>query len=134
MELRKSAQAARALWVLGNEYLTEAAPWTAIKSDPERAALIVRTGINLVGLFSRICGPFIPFTAEKISEAVGEAYPGTWPGADAAAELGRIEAGRPVKAPEVLFKKLEDAQIEAWTQAFAGRAEAADETAKAGPR
>ena len=120
MELRKSAQAARALWVLGNEYLTEAAPWTAIKSDPARAAQIVRTGINLVGLFACISAPFIPFAAEKIAEAVGEAYPPSWPSADAAADLARIEAGRPVKAPEVLFKKLEDAQMEAWTTQFAG--------------
>ena len=120
MELRKSAQAARALWVLGNEYLTEAAPWTAIKSDPARAAEIVRTGINLVGLFARISAPFIPFAAEKIAEAVGEAYPPSWPSADAATELARIEPGRPVKAPEVLFRKLEDAQIEAWTTEFAG--------------
>ena len=120
MELRKSAQALRALWVLGNEYLTEAAPWTAIKTDPERAAVIVRAGINLVGLFARISAPFIPFAAEKIAEGVGEAYPPAWPSADAAAELARIPAGRPVHAPEVLFKKLEDAQIEAWSQEFAG--------------
>jgi len=121
MELRKSAQAARGIWVLGNEYLTEAAPWTAIKTDPERAAAIVRTGINLVALFARISAPFIPFAAEKISEAVGEAYPAAWPSADAAAELGRVEAGRPVRAPEVLFRKLEDAQIEEWKAEFAGQ-------------
>ena len=120
MELRKSAQALRALWVLGNEYLTEAAPWTAMKTDPERAAVIVRTGINLVGLFARVSAPFVPFAAETIAEAIGESYPPAWPGADAAAELARMEAGRPVRAPEVLFKKLEDAQIEAWTAEFAG--------------
>ncbi len=120
MELRKSAQAARALWVLGNEYLTEAAPWSAIKTDPARAAMIVRTGLNLVGLFARISAPFIPFAAEKIAEAVGEAYPPAWPSAEAAVELGRIEAGRAVRAPEVLFRKLEDAQILAWTAEFAG--------------
>jgi len=34
---------AEALWVLGNEYLQAAAPWTAIKSDPARAAAVVRT-------------------------------------------------------------------------------------------
>ena len=120
MELRKSAQAVRALWVLGNEYLTEAAPWTAIKTDPDRAAVIVRTGINLVALFARIGAPFIPFAAETIAEAVGEAYPAAWPSADGAAELARVEGGRPVRAPEVLFRKLEDAQIEAWRQEYAG--------------
>ena len=121
MELRKSAQALRGVWVLGNEYLTVAAPWTAMKTDPERAAAIVRTGINLVALFARISAPFIPFAAEKIAEGVGEAYPAAWPSSDAAAELGRVEGGRPVRAPEVLFRKLEDAQIEAWKTEFAGQ-------------
>jgi len=120
MEMRKSAQALRALWVLGNEYLTEAAPWTAIKSDPERAAVIVRTGINLVGLFARVSAPFIPFAAEKVAEAVGEPYPAAWPGHDGAEELQRIEAGRGVRAPEVLFRKLEDEQIAAWKVQFGG--------------
>src|SRR5690606_15965526 len=44
LEIRKSAQELRARWVLGNEYLQEAAPWTAIKTDRDRAAVVVRTG------------------------------------------------------------------------------------------
>jgi methionyl-tRNA synthetase len=120
MEIRKSAQALRALWVLGNEYLQEAAPWTAIKSDPQRAAVIVRTGINLVGLFARVSAPVIPFSAEKICEAIGEPYPPSWPSMDGAAELSRMEPGRPVQAPEVLFKKVEDDQIAAWMERFGG--------------
>ena len=120
IEVRKSAQALRELWVLGNQYLQEAAPWTAIKTDPDRAAVIVRTGLNLVALFSRVCGPILPFTAGKIAEAVGEAYPGDWPGPDAAAELSRLEPGRPVSAPEVLFRKIEDAQIAEWAARFGG--------------
>ncbi len=120
MEMRKAAQELRALWVLGNEYLTEAAPWTAIKTDTDRAAVIVRTGLNLVGLFARASAPIIPFTAETVALAVGEPWPGAWPSADGAAELSRIEAGRPVKAPEVLFRKLEDAQIDEWRERFGG--------------
>ena len=38
IELRKAAQELRAIWVVGNEYLQAAAPWTAIKTDPDRAA------------------------------------------------------------------------------------------------
>ncbi len=120
IEIRKSAQAMRDLWVLGNQYLQEAAPWTAIKTDPERAAVIVRTGINLVGLFARICAPVLPFTAETIAEAIGEPYPPTWPSDDAKAELSRIEAGRAVRAPDVLFKKVEDAQVAEWSAQFGG--------------
>jgi methionyl-tRNA synthetase len=120
MEVRKSAQALRALWVLGNEYLQEAAPWTAIKTDRDRAAVVVRTGLNLVGLFARISAPVIPFSAEKIAEAIGEPYPAPWPSTEAAAELARLEPGRPVRAPDVLFRKIEDAQIEVWKQQFGG--------------
>jgi methionyl-tRNA synthetase len=124
IEVRKAAQALRALWVAGNEYLQEAAPWTAIKTDPERAAVIVRTAINLAGLYARLSAPVIPFAAEKIAEALGEAYPPAWPTTDAASELARIEPGRAVRAPEVLFKKIEDDQVAAWTERFGG-AEAA---------
>jgi methionyl-tRNA synthetase len=120
IEVRKSAQALRAIWVLGNEYLTEAAPWTAFKTDKDRAAMIVRTGLNLVALYARLIGPFIPFTAKIVAEAVGETQATAWPSDDARAELNRLEPGRPVKAPEVLFRKIEDAQVAEWSERFGG--------------
>ena len=120
IEIRKSAQAVRALWVLGNEYLTEAAPWTAIKTDRDRAAVIVRTGLNLAGLFARIAHPFIPEASAKAAAAVGEPWAGPWPGVDAGVELSRIPAGRQVAAPEVLFRKIEDAQVAEWAERFGG--------------
>jgi methionyl-tRNA synthetase len=120
IEIRKTAQALRALWVAGNEYLQEAAPWTAIKTDPARAAVIVRTALNLAGLFARVSAPVIPFAAETIAVALGEAYPPTWPGLDPAAELARIPAGRRITTPPVLFRKIEDAEIAEWTERFAG--------------
>jgi methionyl-tRNA synthetase len=118
IEVRKSAQALRALWVLGNEYLQEAAPWTAIKTDADRAAVIVRTAINLVALYSRVSAPVIPFTAEAMALAVGEVYPPSWPSADGRAELTRLPAGRAVTAPPVLFRKIEEADVAAWGTRF----------------
>ena len=120
IEVRKSAQALRALWVLGNEYLQEAAPWTAIKTDPERAAVIVRTAINLVGLYARLSAPVIPFAAEAMAVALGDAWPPAWPGVDAAVELSRLPAGRVVSVPPVLFKKIEEADLTAWAERFGG--------------
>ncbi|MBW3618245.1 MAG: methionine--tRNA ligase [Proteobacteria bacterium] len=120
MELRKSAQALRALWVLGNEYLTEAAPWTAIKTDRERAAVVVRTGLGLVALFAAVSQPFIPFTAAVVAEAVGEASPAPWPDAHGEAALRLLPPGRPVRAPAVLFRKIDDAQVAEWTARFGG--------------
>jgi methionyl-tRNA synthetase len=120
LEVRKSAQALRALWVLGNEYLQEAAPWTALKTDRDRAAAVVRTGLNLVALFARVAQPFIPEAAAKAGEAVGETAPWAWPSEDGRAELSRLEPGRAVAAAEVLFRKVEDAQIAEWSERFGG--------------
>ena len=120
IEMRKSAQALRALWVLGNEYLQVAAPWTAIKTDVDRAAVIVRTAINLVGLYARVSAPVIPFTAETIAQALGETWPPGWPSTDIRAELSRIEPGRAFTTPPVLFKKIEEADLAAWSERFGG--------------
>jgi methionyl-tRNA synthetase len=119
-EFRKSATALRQLWVLGNQYLTEAAPWTAIKSDRDRAAVAVRYGLNLVALFAKVSEPFIPFAAEKIALAVGEAFPGRWPALDGEGTLAILEPGRGIQAPEVLFRKVEDAQVAEWRERFGG--------------
>jgi methionyl-tRNA synthetase len=124
LEVRRSAQALRALWVVGNEYLQEAAPWTAIKTDRERAGVVVRTGLNLVRLFAAVSAPVLPFTAAKIAATVGEVAPLAWPGEDLVAELDRLAPGTPVAAPEVLFRKIEDAQLVEWAARFGG-AEAA---------
>lgn len=120
IEIRKSAQALRALWVVGNEYLQEAAPWTAIKTDRDRAAVIVRTALNLAALYAKISAPFIPFAAEKIGDAFGLDFPAAWPSNDAKAELDTLTVDAPVTVPEVLFKKIEDEQIADWTARFGG--------------
>jgi methionyl-tRNA synthetase len=120
IEFRKSAQALRALWAHGNEYLQAAAPWSAIKTDPDRAAVIVRTALNLAALFARVSAPVIPFTAEKILLALGEPWPAPWPSADARAELSRLEEGRRITTPDILFRKIEEADIAAWSERFGG--------------
>jgi len=120
IEVRKSAQALRALWVLGNEYLQEAAPWTAIKTDAERAAVIVRTAINLVWLYARVSAPVIPFAARDIASGLGETGDLPWPSLGAAQELSRLKAGRTVNVPPVLFKKIEETDIAGWTGRFGG--------------
>jgi len=118
MEFRKAAQAVRAAWVLGNEYLQEAAPWTALKTDRDRAAVGVRTGLNLVALFARLAAPILPFTAPKIAASVG-VDDLSWPGADADL-LNVLPAGQAVAAQGVLFSKIEDAQVAEWSERFGG--------------
>lgn len=120
MEFRKAAQAIRAAWVLGNEYLQVAAPWTALKTDRDAAAVGVRTGLNLVALFARLAAPILPFSAEKIAASVG-ATDLSWPGVDEA-WLDTVPAGRPVAHQGVLFAKIEDTQVAEWSDRFGGAA------------
>src|SRR5262249_31644523 len=122
MEFRKALGELRAIWVLGNEYLTVAAPWTAIKTDRDRAAASVRMGLNLVHLFGHIVWPIIPTAAVKIHEAVMEApdvIP--WPDEPMAEFLDGLKPGDLVKVPDVLFAKIDDEKIAEWEARFKGQ-------------
>src|SRR6201999_2257815 len=83
IEFRKALGELRAIWVAGNEYLTRAAPWTAIKTDRARAAASVRMGLNLVHLFGHLASPIIPTAARAIHETIqpvaGNAAVIPWP-------------------------------------------------------
>jgi methionyl-tRNA synthetase len=119
-EFRKASTALRQIWVLGNGYLTEAAPWTAMKTDPARAGTSVNIGLNLVALFARLSAPFIPFAAASIAEAIGEPITPVWPEPQGFGLPDDLEAGRAICAPEVLFRKVEDAQVAEWRERFGG--------------
>jgi len=121
LEFRKSMAELRAIWVAGNEYVTRAAPWTVIKSDPARAAVAVRFGLNLVHLFAHLSWPVIPETARRMHEALMPApdiIP--WPGEPMAEFMSFLPAGEPFTVPDVLFRKIEDTQVEAWKNQFGG--------------
>src|SRR5690606_25446548 len=45
MDIRKAAGELRAIWVAGNEYLQAAAPWTVVKTDPDRAQAQIRLAL-----------------------------------------------------------------------------------------
>ncbi|MGE3143514.1 MAG: methionine--tRNA ligase [Hyphomonadaceae bacterium] len=120
MTLRGAAKETRALWALGNEYLQTAAPWTLIKSDRDAAAAGVRVGLNLCALFAEIAAPFMPDAAQRIRAGLGLSGPPAWPVSAAGALLDRLPRGAPIHAPDVLFRKIEDADVEAWKTRFGG--------------
>jgi len=121
MEFRKAAAETRGLWALGNEYLQEAAPWTAIKTDAAAAAVGVRTGLNLCALLAIVAQPFIPDAAGVVLDALGvpEARR-TWPRSDDPGLLDALPRELAITPPEVLFKKIEDADVALWAERFGG--------------
>lgn len=122
MDFRKAAAETRAIWAAGNEYLTKAEPWVKYKSDVDAAAVGVRAGLNLVALFGILCQPIIPEAAKKILDAIGvpEENRSFKFGDDYAGLLDALPHGHEISPPDVLFAKIEDAQVEAWTEQFGG--------------
>ncbi len=118
MEVRKSSAELRAIWVAGNEYLQSAAPWSTFKEDPEKAAMQVRLGLNLIRLYAVLSAPFIPDASETMLGAMNAAGAG-WPD-DVAGFLAGLPAGHAFTVPDVLFAKITDEQREDWQSRFAG--------------
>ncbi len=119
VEMRKATAELRALWVAGNEYLQHAAPWSVFKTDPEQAAMQVRTALNLAALYANVSRPFIPDSCDTLATALNTATNAPWP--DSAEEaLTALPPGHTFTVPENLFRKIEDAEREGWEAQFAG--------------
>ncbi len=119
MEFRKAAAELRAIWVAGNEYLQLAAPWTTLKTDRDAAAVGVRTGLNLVVLFAILAQPFIPDAAKTVLDAMNVPEKNrNWPLASDKTLLDALPRGLAITPPNVLFKKIEDADVAAWAERF----------------
>jgi methionyl-tRNA synthetase len=121
MEVRKSAQELRAIWVAGNEYLQNAAPWSTFKEDPEKAAAQIRLALNLIRFYSVISAPFIPDASATLMAAI-QTEDTDWPD-DVNAALTALAPGHAFTVPGVTFRKITDDEREEWQEKFAGKRE-----------
>ncbi|MBN2043585.1 MAG: methionine--tRNA ligase [Anaerolineales bacterium] len=111
-----------------NKYLDEAAPWSAVKTDKQRAATIVYTALQAIDHLKTLFAPFLPFSSEQLHTYLGYRQPlfgeqFTQPVTDAQGEhitlhykpadaSGRwqpvkLEAGKPFLQPHPLYQKLD---------------------------
>ncbi|MGR3514241.1 MAG: methionine--tRNA ligase [Paracoccaceae bacterium] len=118
IEVRKAAGELRGLWVLGNEYLQSAAPWSVFKEDPERAAAQIRLALNLIRVYAVLSAPFIPDAAAKMLSAMNT-LDTAWP-SDMRAALSALLEGHEFAVPDVLFAKISDEDRESWQAKFSG--------------
>lgn len=121
IEIRKAAADLRAMWVIGNEYLQSAAPWTVIKEDPRRAAAIIRFAFNLVRFYAIVSRPFIPGASDRILGAMGLTPLAAWP-ADLEDTFAVVASGHRFQVPDNLFQKISDEARAVMAERFAGRA------------
>ncbi|WP_329315264.1 methionine--tRNA ligase [Streptomyces sp. NBC_01262] len=121
LQFRKAAQALRALWSAGNSYLEEKAPWMEIKTDPDGAALTLRTAMNLIHLYAVVSEPFIPATAAAMRGAFAlDGDTAAWVGPDEARALASVPAGTPFTVPPVLFAKITEDDLDSYRERFGG--------------
>ncbi len=111
---REASQELLNLARLGNKYLAEEEPWKVVKEDPDRAATILYVGIQVAAALAVLSEPFFPFTAKRLRGILRmearESGLG-WGGLSDNTIL--LPAGHTIGETELLFRKIEDAEIQA---------------------
>ena len=114
-ELRDAFRGVFALSSLGNKRFQDAEPWKLIKSDRGQVGALLRDLVHLLRDLAVLVRPYLPGTAERLRAILGlEGL--SWD------SLGRPSGVQSVRAPELLFRRLEDEQIEGFRQRFGGGA------------
>jgi methionyl-tRNA synthetase len=93
---------------LGNKYLADTEPWKAAKSDPDHVRTIMYVSLQITANLAIILEPFLPFSMDKLRNwlNINEMH---W---DAAGRTDLLTPGHKVSSGELLFSKVEDAEIE----------------------
>ncbi len=94
---------------LGNKYLADTEPWKLIKTDEQRVKTIMNIALQITCNLAIVCEPFIPFTSAKLFSMLN--LPALkW---YAAKQTNNMAAGHKINKEELLFAKIEDAEIQA---------------------
>ena len=123
--LRETMNLAR----LGNKYLADQEPWKVYKTDKTRVETVMNISLQIVANLGVLADPFLPFGMNKLREMINmDLLP--W---DNAGDTDMLKAGHQMNTPALLFKQIEDEQMEAQVQKLADTKAAnlmAEQTAK----
>lgn len=98
----------------GNKFLADTEPWKTVKTDQAGTDAIMFEGIQVCALLQGLCKIFLPFTAKKLATQLNFDYTFTqWPSVQS---LNIIQTAHEIGKAEVLFKPVEDAEIETQLQ------------------
>lgn len=103
--LKEAMQLAR----VGNKYLTETEPWKLIKTDESRVATILNVCLQITANCGIIFEPFLPFSAAKIMKML-KLETAKW---SDTGNIGIMAVGKEIGQPELMFRKIEDAEVDA---------------------
>lgn len=111
MEFRKALGELRAIWVEGNNYISVTEPWTVIKTDEQRAKVILRTCINLIRLFAILSAPIMPTISQKMLDKIGSGT-ASLKDFDVKKEMTALKGGEKFEVGEMLFERIALEKIE----------------------
>ena len=92
-----------------NKYFNDTEPWKVVKEDKARCGTIINICLQLCNSFAVLFDPVLPFTCEKLLRMLNVPKDNlSW----ANAEKLSLAAGHKLNKPEILFKRIEDSEIE----------------------
>ena len=98
---------------LGNKYLADEEPWKVIKTNEDRTQTIMFVALQIASALAVLSEPFLPFTSKKLKNilALGNGVETSW--AEVAAKQILLPSDHQINKSELLFRKIEDNEIEA---------------------
>nr|WP_262491915.1 methionine--tRNA ligase [Allomuricauda lutaonensis] len=124
---REASQELMNLARLGNKYLADEEPWKRIKTDEERVKTIMFTALQIATGLAVLSEPFLPFTSSKLKNILNVSsgdsanrnrtrppdgqVENNWN--DVSTKEILLPAGHQINQSELLFRKIEDKEIEA---------------------
>lgn len=121
VEFRKAVQALRRLWTLGNHYLEDRAPWNLVRQDREAGAMVLRTALNLVRMFALAAEPILPFSAQRVFDALELTPAERKVPLQRCVDLSALAPGRRFQLIPPLFRRMDAAEVERLKAQFGGR-------------
>ena len=97
---------------LGNKYLADEEPWKQIKTDPERVKNIMFVALQIAAALSVLCEPFLPFTSKKLKGILNLETLPVLKWSAVSTEKILIPSQHHINKAELLFAKIEDAEIQ----------------------
>ncbi len=94
---------------LGNKYLAETEPWKLIKTDEKRVKTIMNIALQITCNLAIVSEPFLPHTSNKLFAMLNMPQLKWF----AAKQTSNMAAGHLINKDELLFAKIEDAEIQA---------------------
>lgn len=113
---REASQELLNLARLGNKYLADEEPWKLIKSDEERTKTVMFIALQVAAALAVLSDPFLPFTSLKLKKILN-IIPNEgkesleWDSISSKESL--LPATHHINKSELLFRKIEDNEIEA---------------------